>query len=44
MLVTRYQSGLKRGMGLGPTNYTGGREVLGQLDIGEGGDVKRIKR
>ena len=29
---------------VGPTNYAGGREVLGQLEIGEGGDVKRIKR
>ncbi|KAK2461230.1 hypothetical protein APHAL10511_006757 [Amanita phalloides] len=45
-----YQPGLKRGMGLQQNgnacgaNNNDGREILGQLEIGEGGDVKRMKR
>ncbi|KAM6503395.1 RAD52 DNA repair protein [Amanita muscaria] len=36
----RYQSGMKRGMGL----QQGGREILGSLEIGDGGDAKRTRR
>ena len=35
------------GMGLqqsGPGESTGTREILGRLEIGEGGDVKRMRR
>ena len=42
----KFQSAMKRGMGLqvAAQNGNGGREILGQLEIGEGGDVKRIRR